>query len=218
MWPIGTTWSLCKRVCPYQWNLWVKLTTADWVHSSCFSALNGYKGVWSHSPFLQCCPGGMNDTSSRKFLRVQMLTSSSVLTFPECSGKLEDWMLRLCLKHSLDRLLHWTRAIRGTCCSLHKARFPHPIPSSTALESYYSWGCLPTCPLKKQQTLCWGFCWTKMKNYLLACSASTEIKRLCQQCHAGYRRVAVRDVAIYAEENFFGDKAHELDSQLLLSA
>ncbi len=54
---------------------------------------------------------------------------SSLPTFLECLGKLEGWMLRLALKHSLDGLLHRTRAIREAGCSLHKALFTHPIPS-----------------------------------------------------------------------------------------
>ena len=78
-----------------------------------------------------------------------MLTSSSLPTFFECLGKLEGRMLRLGLKHSLDGLLHRTRAIGGACCFLLSALFPHPIPSYTALESSYPSGCLPTCPLKK---------------------------------------------------------------------
>ena len=116
----------------------------------CFDWLQG--GIVS-LPFFQCCLGGIHDSSSwmRKLAGVRMLTSSSLLTFPECLGWLEGRMLRLGLKHSLDGLLHQTRAIRGAFCSLHKALFPHPIPSHTALESYNSWGCLPTCPLKKQR-------------------------------------------------------------------
>ena len=63
------------------------------------------------------------------------------------------------------------------------------------------------------------FVWTKFKIYLLSGAASTEIGRPCQQRHAGCARVAVGEVGIYVEEkNSFGDKAHELDSQLLLSA
>ena len=140
---IGTTCSLCKRVCPYQlasssdvfgsfffpcrWNLWVKLTTAGWVYNSYTTVLTDFKGVSSHSPFLQCCPGGMNHSSSwmRKFLGVQMLTSSSLITFPKCLGKLEGQRLSIWLKHSLDGLLHQTRAIRGVCYSQHNALFPH---------------------------------------------------------------------------------------------
>ncbi len=34
-------------------------------------------------------------------------------------------MLRLGLKHSLDGLLQWTRAIRGDYYSLHKSLVPH---------------------------------------------------------------------------------------------
>ena len=87
----------------------------------------------------------------------QMLTSSSLIRFPKCLGKVEGRRLRIWLKHSLDGLLHWTRATREACCSLHKALFPHPIPSYTALESSYSWGCLLTCPVKRTTTLCWEF-------------------------------------------------------------
>ena len=126
-------------------------------------------------------------------------------------------MLRLGLQHSLDGRLHRTRAIRGACCSLHKALFPHPIPSCTALESNYTRGCLLTCPLKSNTHFVENFCWTKFKNYLLAVAASTEIGRLFQQCSAGYVRVAVGEVGTYAEKKI-GDEAHELDSQLLLSA
>ncbi len=61
------------------------------------------------------------------------------------------------------------------------------------------------------------FCRTKFKNYLLAGTASTETGRLCQQHSAGYARVAVGEVGIFVEEKNSGDKAHELDSQLLLS-
>ena len=43
------------------------------------------------------------------------------------------------------------------------------------------------------------------------------MKRLCQQNHASYARVAVGEVGIFVEEKNSGDKAHELDSQLLLS-
>ncbi len=61
----------------------------------------------------------------------------------------------------------------------------------------------PNLSLKKAtNTLLRIFVWTKFKNYLLSSAASTEIERPCQQCHAGYARVAVGDVAIYAEENF----------------
>ena len=75
---LSTSCSLCKRVCPHQlasssdfsgllwfqcrWNLWVKLTTADWVHSSCFAAMK--EGVLSHSPFLRWCLGDMTHSSS----------------------------------------------------------------------------------------------------------------------------------------------------------
>ena len=82
-----------------------------------------------------------------------MLTSSSLPTFFKCLGKLEGRLLRLGLEHSLDGLLHQTRAIGGACCFLLKALFPHPIPSYTALESSFSWGCLLTCPLKNNTLL-----------------------------------------------------------------
>ena len=140
---------------PCRWNLWVKLTTADWVHSSCFAALTDYKGVSSHSPFFSVAlvawitlpPEWGNSWGSL------VLTSSSLPTFLECLGKLEGRLLRLGLEHSLDGLLHRTRAIGGACCFLHKALFPHPIPSYTALESSYSWGCLLTCSLKNNTLL-----------------------------------------------------------------
>ena len=91
-----------------------------------------------------------------------VLTSSSLPTFLECLGKLEGRPLRLGLEHSLDGLLHQTRAIGEACCFLHKALFPHPIPSYTALESSYSWGCLLTCSLKKQHFV-ENFCWTRLE-------------------------------------------------------
>ena len=188
---------------PCRWNLWVKLTTADWVHSSCFAALTDYKGVSSHSPFFSVAlvawitlpPEWGNSWGSL------VLTSSSLPTFLECLGKLEGRLLRLGLEHSLDGLLHRTRAIGGACCFLHKALFPHPIPSYTALESSYSWGCLLTCPLKKQQHFVENFCWTRLeKNYLLSGAASTEIGRHCQHRSAGYSRVAVVEVGTCAEK------------------
>lgn len=124
-----------------------------------FCCLTDYKGVSSHSPFFSVAlmawitlpPEWGNSWGSL------VLTSSSLPTFLKCLGKLEGRLLRLGLEHSLDGLLHRTRAIGGACCFLHKALFPHPIPSYTALESSYPSGCLPTCPLKKQQTLCWEF-------------------------------------------------------------
>ena len=131
-----------------------------------------------------------------------VLTSSSFPTLFECLGKLEGRMLRLGLKHSLDGLLHQTRAIVGACCFLHKALFPHPIPSYTALESPYSWGCLLTCSLKK--TLCWEFLLDKVgKSYLLSGAASTEIGRHCQHRSAGYSRVAVVEVGTSVEKKKF---------------
>ena len=120
-----------------------------------FCCLTDYKGVSSHSPFFSVAlvawitlpPEWGNSWGSL------VLTSSSLPTFLKCLGKLEGRLLRLGLEHSLDGLLHWTRAIGGACCFLHKALFPHPIPSYTALESSYSWGCLLTCPLKNNNTL-----------------------------------------------------------------
>ena len=144
-----------------------------------FCCLTDYKGVSSHSPFFSVAlvawitlpPEWGNSWGSL------VLTSSSLPTFLECFGKLEGQMLRLGLEHSLDGLLHWTRAIGGDCCFLHQALFPHPIPSYTALESSYSWGCLLTCPLKKQRFV-ENFCWTWLKkNYLLSGAASTEFGR-----------------------------------------
>ena len=133
----------------------------------CFDWLQG--GIVSLHIF-QCCLGGMNLSSSwmRGFFGVRMLTSSSLLTFPKCLGELEGQMLRLGLKHSLDGLLHQTRAIGGACCFLHKALFPHPIPSCTALESSYSGGCLLTCSLKKQQHFVENFVrqgWKKLPSF-----------------------------------------------------
>ena len=92
-----------------------------------------------------------------------VLTSSSLPTLFKCLGKLEGRLLRLGLEHSLDGLLHRTRAIGGACCFLLKALFPHPIPSYTALESSYSWGCFLTCSLKIQQDFVENFCWTRLK-------------------------------------------------------
>ena len=166
---LSTSCSLCKRVCPHQlasssdylglllcpcwWNLWVKLTTAARVYNS-YTAVLTARG-YCLTPLFLCYLGGMNHSSSlmRKFLGSLVNTSSSLPTFLECLGKLEGRMLRLGLKHSLDGLLHRTRAIGGACCFLHKALFPHPIPSYTPLESSYSWGCLLTCPLKNNNTL-----------------------------------------------------------------
>ncbi len=133
-----------------------------------FCCLTDYKGVSSHSPFFSVAlmawitlpPEWGNSWGSL------VLTSSSLPTFLECLGKLEGRLLRLGLEHSLDGLLHRTRAIGGACCFLHKALFPHPIPSYTALESSYSWGCLLTCSLKKQQHFVENFCWTRLEKKL----------------------------------------------------
>ncbi len=114
--------------------------------------------------FLQYCPGGILPLEWGNSWGSRMPTSSSLITFPKCLGELEGQMLRLGLKHSLDGLLHQTRAIGEVCCFLHKVLFPHPIPSYTALESSYSWCCLPTCPLtKKQQHFVEKFCWTRFE-------------------------------------------------------
>ena len=133
-----------------------------------------------------------------------MLTSSSLPTFLKCLGKLEGRMLRLGLKHSLDGLLHRTRAIGGACCFLHNALFPHPIPSYTALESSYSWCCHPTCPLTKTtNTLLRIFVGQLKKNCLLSGAASTEIGRHCQHCSTGHSRVAVVEVGTCAEKKIW---------------
>jgi len=158
--PIGTTCSLCKRVCSYQlasssdvfgsfffpcrWNL---CQACEW-NSSCFAAwltTRGYRltPLFFSVALVACItlpPKWGNSWGSL------VLTSSSLPTFLKCLGKLEGRLLRLGLEHSLDGLLHRTRAIGEACCFLHKALFPHPIPSCTALESSYSWGCLLTCP------------------------------------------------------------------------
>ena len=131
-----------------------------------FCCLTDFKRV-SHSPFFSVAlmawitlpPEWGNSWGSL------VLTSSSLPTFLECLGKLEGQLLRLGLEHSLVGLLHRTRAIGGACCFLHKALFPHPIPSCTALESSYSWGCLLTCSLRKQQHFvenCVGQDWKKI--------------------------------------------------------
>ena len=149
----------------FQWFIWVFLCvhvdgTCEWnlhqlteciAHVSC---LIDYKRV-SHSPFFSVAlmawitlpPEWGNSWGSL------VLTSSSLPTFFKCLGKLEGRMLRLGLKHSLDGLLHQTRAIGGACCFLHQALFPHTILSYTVLESSYSWGCLQTCPYKKNTLL-----------------------------------------------------------------
>ena len=166
-----------------------------------FCCLTDYKRV-SHSPFFSVAlmawitlpPEWGNSWGSL------VLTSSSLPTFLECFGKLEGRLLRLGLEHSLDGLLHRTRAIGGACCFLHKALFPHSIPSYTALERSYSWGCLLTCPLKKQQQFVENFCW---KNYLLAGAASTEIGRHCQHRSAGHSRLAVVEVRTFVEKKFW---------------
>ncbi len=136
-----------------------------------------------------------------------VLTSSSLPTLLECLGKLEGRMLRLGLKHSLDGLLHQTRAIGGAWCFLHKALFPHPIPSYTALESFYSWGCLLTCSLKTTTTLCWDFFWTRLeKNYLLSGAASTEFGRHCQHCSASLFKGGSCGGRDLCEEKKIGDR------------
>ena len=117
--------------------------------------------------------------------RPLVLTSSSLPTFLKCLGKLEGQLLRLGLEHSLDGLLHWTRAIGGACCFLHKALFPHPIPSYTALEVSYSWCCLPTCPLTKSNNtllrIFVGQGWKKLPSYW--CSKHRDLDILpASQC------------------------------------
>ena len=150
-------------LCPCQWNLWVKLTTADWVYNSYTTVLTDCKGDLVLLPFFQCCLDGMNHTSSRmrKFLGV---LGAHLLLFTHIFwmfGQAWGPTARLGIEHSLDGLLHRTRAIGGACCFLHNALSPHPIPSYTALESSYSWGCLLTCPLKKHTLL--RFFWTRLE-------------------------------------------------------
>ncbi len=77
-----------------------------------------------------------------------MLTYSFLNHIPQkFLGKLEDRRLRMQLKHTLDGLLHRTRAIREVCYSLHKALFPHSSTSSvlhwraTTLEGVFK--CVP---------------------------------------------------------------------------
>ena len=152
----------------------------------------------------------------RKFLWVLGAHLLLFTHIPQCLGKLEDRLLRLGLEHSLDGLLHRTRAIGGACCFLHKALFPHSIPSYTALERSYSWGCLLTCPLKKHFVE--NFCWTRLEKIRsFWCSKHRDWETLpalqCWIFKGG--SCGGRDLC---GEFFFGDKAHELDSQLLLSA
>ena len=145
-----------------------------------FCCLTDYKRV-SHSPlffsvalmaWLTLPPKWGNSWGSL------VLTSSSLPTFLKCLGKPESRLLRLGLEHSLNWLLHRTRAIGGACCFLHNALFSHPIPSYTALESSYSWCCLPTCPLTK--TKLWVLTQQKIWRASASCATvkkSTSLKK-----------------------------------------
>ncbi len=74
--------------------------------------------------------------------------------FLECLGKLEGQRLRLRLKHSLDELLHWTRAIRESYypyakLSFHTLQTPPVLPwTATTLE-----GVSELVPKKAETTL-----------------------------------------------------------------
>ena len=135
-----------------------------WLMFCCFDWLQG--GIVS-LPFFQCCLGGMNHSFfwMKEFLGVLGAHLLRFTHIPRMFGqawgptaKTRSWAF-------LGWVLQRTRAIGGACCFLHKALSPHSIPSCTALESSYSWGCLLTCSLKKQHFV-ENFCWTRLEKNL----------------------------------------------------
>ena len=136
-----------------------------------------------------------------------MLTSSSLPTFFKCLGKLEGRMLRLGLKHSLDGLLHQTRAIWGSLLLPAPSSLSTPHPLLHCLGELLLLRLSPHLFLKKNNNTLLRILLDKVeKNYLLSGAASTEFRRLCQHRSTGYSRVAVVEVGTCAEKKNFGDR------------
>ena len=143
---LGITCSLCKRVYPYQ------LGTSS---SDVFGPFFDYMSMdmchaceWNSWQLTECITHTLVQLTARGIVSLlffsvvlaawiapipewgyswgyRMPTSSFLISLAECSGKLQGRRLSLGLKHFLDGLLHWARAIGGACFSLHKALFPH---------------------------------------------------------------------------------------------
>ena len=138
-------------------GLWVKLTTADWVHHSYAAALTDCNGVSSYSPIFSTILFFWQHEVPL-FLNEEILEGPGCpphpffTSLPKCLGMLEGQRWSLKLQHFLDGDLHRALAIEGACCSLYNALESTLLNhSGTVFKSYHSWGISWLCPWKSNR-------------------------------------------------------------------